>query len=60
MEQNELLKTLLVAQVLTLARTIEIQKNAKGSSSTDHYLGDAISDISQQRASILQRLSQTP
>lgn len=59
MENKELLETLLVAQVLALAKTIEIQKAAKGASSTDHYVGDAISEIRQQRASILQRLAQT-
>ena len=59
MEKKGLLETLLVTQVLILAKTTEIQKNAKGSSSTDHYLGDAIREIAQQRATILQRLAQT-
>ena len=60
MENKELLETLLAAQVLTLAKTIEIQKSANGSSSTDHYLGDAIREIYRSRAGILQRLAQTP
>ncbi len=59
MEHKELLETLLVAQVLTLARTIEIQKNEKGMSSTDHFVGDAINEIARQRGGILQRLAQT-
>ncbi len=59
MEHKELLETLLVAQVLTLAKAIEAEKREKGSSSTDHFLGDAIKEIARQRASILQRLAQT-
>ncbi|SDI52044.1 hypothetical protein [Propionivibrio dicarboxylicus] len=60
-DTNELLRTLLVAQVLTLAKTIEISKNMGDSrhSSTDHFVGDAIREIQRDRASILQRLSNT-
>ena len=61
MENKELLETLLAAQVLTLAKTIEIRKNMGGSShsSSDHFVGDAIREIQRDRASILQRLAQT-
>lgn len=56
MENKDLLETLLVAQVLTLAKTLE----AAGSmNKSDHYVGDAINEISRQRASILQRLAKT-
>lgn len=57
--EKELLETLLVAQVLTLAQVIETRKNAEGRSSTDHYVGDAIREIRLQRGVILQRLAQT-
>jgi hypothetical protein len=54
--ENEQLETLLVAQVLTLAKVME----AAGSTyKSDHYLSDAIREIRQQRVSILQRLAQT-
>lgn len=56
MENKDLLETLLVAQVLTLAKTIE---SAKGGYKSDHFVGDAVKEISQQRASILQALAQT-
>lgn len=57
MENKELLETLLVAQVLTLARTME----AAGSThKSDHYLGDAVREIRLQRAAVLQKLAQTP
>jgi hypothetical protein len=56
MENKELLETLLVAQVLTLAKTIE---NTKGGYKSDHFVGDAVKEIAQQRASILQALAQT-
>jgi hypothetical protein len=55
--EKELLETLLVTQVLTLAKVME----AAGSSyKSDHYLSDAIREIRQQRAAILQRLAQIP
>lgn len=57
MENKELLETLLVAQVLTLAKTMEAAGNAYKS---DHYLSDAIREIRQQRAAVLQKLAQTP
>ena len=55
-ETTELLRTLLVAQVLTLAQAIETEKKSYKS---DHYVGDAIKAISQQRAEILRKLSGT-
>lgn len=60
--EKELLETLLAAQVLSLAKAIEISKNMDGHShsSSDHFVGDAIREIRQQRSSILQRLAQTP
>jgi hypothetical protein len=59
MENNtELLQTLLVAQILILAKTIETEKKAKGSSSTDHYVGEAIQQINRERANILRRLAE--
>lgn len=53
--EKELLETLVVAQVLTLARTLEAAGNMAKS---DHYVGDAIREICDQRAAILQRLGQ--
>lgn len=57
-ELNHKLDTLLVAQVLTLAKAIEAEKRAKGSSSTDNYIPDAIRLIQNQRDKILARLAQ--
>ncbi len=42
MENKDLLETLLVAQVLTLAKTMEAAGNM---SKTDHYVGDALNEI---------------
>ena len=60
-ETIEMLRTLLVAQVLTLSKAIEVEKNTGNTShsSSDHFVGDAIKEIARQRASILQRLAQT-
>lgn len=56
---NTSIETLLVAQVLTLAKAIEAEKRAKGSSSTDHYVPEAVQLIARERAQILQRLAQS-
>ena len=56
MEDKQLFETLLVAQVLTLAKTME---TAGSTFKSDHYVGDAIKEIQRQRAPILQRLAQT-
>lgn len=53
---KELLKTLLVAQVLTLAKAMEADSKT---SKSDHFIPDAIKAISQQRADILRKLSGT-
>lgn len=58
--EKELLETLLVAQVLTLAQSIEAEKRANGSSSTDHYVGEALNRISRERSQILRRLAEIP
>jgi hypothetical protein len=58
-DQSELLKTLLVAQVLTLAKTIEAEKRANGSSSTSHYVPDAVALIARERRQILALLDQS-
>lgn len=61
MEQDlkQAIEDLLVAQVLTLAKAIEAEKRARGSSSTDHYVPEAVALIRQQGASILARLAQS-
>lgn len=56
MEDKDLLETLLVAQVLTLAKTMEAASNT---SKSDHFVGDALNEIARQRAAILQKLAQT-
>lgn len=56
MENKDLLETLLVAQVLTLAKAIEAKK---GGYKSDHFVGDAVKEISQRRAEVLQLLAQT-
>lgn len=53
-ETTEMIRTLLVAQVLTLAKFMEADGKTYKS---DHYLGDAVKEISSQRADILRRLS---
>lgn len=53
---KEILSTLLVAQVLTLAKAMEADSNTNKS---DHFIPDAIEAISQQRADILGRLAGT-
>ena len=59
-DQFETLQTLLVAQVLTLAQTIEAAKALKGSTSSDHYVPEAVRLVAAQRAQILARLAQSP
>lgn len=55
---QNLLENLFVAQVLTLAQTIKIQKQAKGQSSTGDYTFEAAQMITQKRSSVLQLLGQ--
>jgi hypothetical protein len=55
--QTELLKTLLAAQVLTLAQSIAAEKRAKGQSSTGRYIDEAVSLIAQERSDVLRRLA---
>lgn len=58
-ETRSTLETLLVAQVLTLAKTIEAEKRAKGAMSTSHYIPEAITLIARERSQILARLLQS-
>jgi len=58
-EIKSLLETLLTAQVLTLAKAIEAEKRAKGSSSTEHYVPEAITLIRDKQTSILDRLARS-
>lgn len=58
MEQTELLEAILAAQVLTLAKTISIQKQLD-SGSSDGMI-DAINLIRQHRGTIVQKLFETP
>ena len=59
-ETRSTLETLLVAQVLTMAKTIEAEKRARGSMSTDHYIPEAIALIARERSQVLARLLQSP
>lgn len=53
-KEQTLLEDILVAQVLTLAKAIDASK--PNSSSTDHYIGEAINLLNAQRSAILQRV----
>lgn len=55
-ESAELLQTLLVAQALTLASVMEAAGN---SFKSDHYIGDAVKAITQQREVILRRFAES-
>ena len=57
-ETKEILRTLLVVQVLTLAKAIETEKRANGTVMAD-FLGYAVKEVSQKRADILRRLAGT-
>ena len=57
-ENTELLKTLLTAQVLTLAKAIEAEKRQQGASSTSHYVPEAVRLIARERDSVLGLLAQ--
>ena len=56
---QNLLENLFVAQVLTLAQTIKIQRQAKGQSSTSDYTFEATQMLAQKRSSVLQLLEQS-
>ncbi|EDU1815146.1 hypothetical protein ABDJ74_001873 [Salmonella enterica] len=56
---NSTLETLLVAQVATLAHQIKQAKAAKGTSTTDSCVGEAVRLIANQRSEILRKLSET-
>jgi hypothetical protein len=58
-ETKTLMESLLVAQVLTLAKAISAEKALKGSVSTSGYVPEAVALIAQQRAGILQRLAES-
>lgn len=56
---NNTLETLLVAQVATLAHQIKQAKAARGISTTDTCVGEAVRMIKNQRSEILRKLSET-
>lgn len=58
MENKELLETLLVAQVLTLAKTIEIRENSDGKSVSKDFISAATRLISQKRPEVLRLLQE--
>ena len=60
MEEKELLETLLVAQVLTLAKTIEIRENSGGSSVSKDFIAAAARLVAQKRPEVLRLLLETP
>lgn len=55
MENKELIETLLVAQVLTLAKTMEA---ASSTWKSDHFVGDAVKEIARQRDAVLRKLAE--
>ncbi|KFC08488.1 hypothetical protein GTGU_01405 [Trabulsiella guamensis ATCC 49490] len=56
---NNTLETLLVAQVATLAHQIKQAKAAKGISTTDTCVGEAVRLMANQRSEILRKLAET-
>lgn len=58
-ELTEMIETLLVAQVLTLAKAIEAERRQKGSASTDHYIPEAAALVGRERQRILALLAQS-
>ena len=57
MENTELLKTLLVAQVLSLGQSIKAAKLAKGTQTTSDCVSEALTLIKHQRTQILSEIS---
>ncbi|NBI42044.1 hypothetical protein GVX76_00765 [[Haemophilus] felis] len=57
-KEIQLLEDILVAEVLILAKTIELEKKQNGGWSSDGYVNDAMNAIVQKRSSILERLHQ--
>lgn len=55
---NNTLETLLVAQVATLAHQIKQAKAAKGISTTDSCVGEAVRLMANQRSEILRKLAE--
>lgn len=58
MENKELLETLLVAQVLTLAKTIEIRENPPGASKSKDFIPDALRLLAQKKPEVLRLLAE--
>ncbi|WP_159074578.1 hypothetical protein [Yersinia massiliensis] len=56
---NDTLETLLVAQVATLAHQIKQAKAARGTTTTDTCVGEAVRMIKNQRPEILRKLCET-
>ncbi|MDT1012386.1 hypothetical protein IHE26_07780 [Plesiomonas shigelloides] len=56
---NDTLETLLVAQIATLAHQIKQAKAARGTTTTDTCVGEAVRLIKNQRSEILRKLSET-
>lgn len=55
---NSTLETLLVAQIATLAHQIKQAKAAKGTSTTDSCVGEAVRLMTNQRSEILRKLAE--
>lgn len=56
MDDKDLLKNILTAQVLVLANQIKAEKKAKGTSSTSDFTDEAIKLIEQKKPKIFQTL----
>lgn len=59
MENKQLLEDLLVAQVLTLAKTLEIRANIGDKGVDKDFIPDAARLLAQKRGEVLRRLSET-
>lgn len=57
-ETKEMLRTLLVVEVLSLSKLVETERRAKGVVMAD-FLGDALREVAQKRPEILRRLAET-
>lgn len=55
-KEIQLLEDILVAEILTLAGIIRLEKAKQGAWSSDGYVNDAMNEIVQRRASILEKL----
>ena len=56
MSENELLESILTAQVLTLAKALKAEKAAKGVTSTSDFIVDAARMIRNEKSRILEEI----